>query len=247
MSEWCRSDHLKLSIDKTQLLIISKGTSWRHCLKFELDFGSFKKANQIRYLMGVIFDQKLSIIAHLDFVRGRIHKIMQNINHMSRPTWGLGGKTMKAMYSVILEKSSCMGLRSRTGIPWSKIWNWHRSNVRVCCFLLRHAQRSPVGGGCRSSITLVSDKYYISAKDVCPTSICLDESSLEMTCTAIVATRLIRVTLSPLLSTNVHLPAREGRYSRMALKCGSVTCKSQVGLGCWALCYPPGPNLSFKE
>lgn len=81
--------------------------------------------------------------------------------------------------------------------------------------------------------TLIRQALYLYKRSV--SDIYSDERSPETTCTTLVATRLIRVTLSPLLSTNSYIQTGDRRYSRMALKCMSPTRNSVLGRHLWCM------------
>jgi hypothetical protein len=61
---------------------------------------------EFRYL-GFILDEKLSFESHLKYVAEKATKIFYKVRRVAQANWGLGFKTLKTLYSGVLENLFC--------------------------------------------------------------------------------------------------------------------------------------------
>lgn len=63
---------------------------------------NIKHCKEIKYL-GLIFDNNLSWIPHINHLKHRTDNILYKISNISRPTWGLKPSVIKVIYKLVIE------------------------------------------------------------------------------------------------------------------------------------------------
>lgn len=108
MLRWCEDQHLKLSVAKTQLLIMPPKKEWTRTTNFQLGSDRYKTSRTIKYL-GVTIEHNFRFTKHLTSVKNKVFSALNRIHRISRPTWGLRGDVVKTIYSMALEKTILYG------------------------------------------------------------------------------------------------------------------------------------------
>lgn len=83
--------------------MLKRGKIITHIPRIKLAGHNIGFAKELKYL-GVIFDQNLSWIPHVNYLASKINKLTYKIMNLCRATWGLSPHVIKSIYLAVIEK-----------------------------------------------------------------------------------------------------------------------------------------------
>lgn len=95
------SHKLVISTEKTVALTIGKSLERRNPI-FKINNNTIKIVNVFKYL-GVIIDNKLSFIPHINFLKEEIVKLSLGVKRVRGATWGVPPEMIKTWYVVLVQ------------------------------------------------------------------------------------------------------------------------------------------------
>ncbi|GBO35019.1 Retrovirus-related Pol polyprotein from type-1 retrotransposable element R1 [Araneus ventricosus] len=102
LETWSKRAKVEFAHDKTQLIPFGKKGKHRHPPYCSFAGRPIKLTRQMK-ILGVILDEGLNGLAHLDYTRGKITRILNRLT-MARGRRGLSGKVLKVLYTRALER-----------------------------------------------------------------------------------------------------------------------------------------------
>ncbi|GBL73689.1 hypothetical protein AVEN_230683-1 [Araneus ventricosus] len=102
LETWSKSDKVEFSYEKTQLIPFGKKGRQQHLPYCSFAGNSIKLIRQMK-MLGVILDVGLNGLAHLNYIRGKITKILNRLT-IARGRRGLSEKVLKVLYKRALER-----------------------------------------------------------------------------------------------------------------------------------------------
>ncbi|GBN90278.1 Putative protein in type-1 retrotransposable element R1DM [Araneus ventricosus] len=102
LQNWSESAKVEFAHDKTQLIPFGKKGKHRHPPYCSFAGKPIKLTRQMK-ILGVILDEGLNGLAHLDYIRGKITRILNRLT-IARGKRGLSGKVLKVLYHRALER-----------------------------------------------------------------------------------------------------------------------------------------------
>lgn len=103
ISSWGKTVKLEFGAEKTQLIGFTKKSN--KC-KIIMDNRNIKFNKQIKYL-GIIIDQKLNFIKHVEFTTNKVKKLFYKLSTFIRPTWGVHPENVRTIYKQVIEPIIC--------------------------------------------------------------------------------------------------------------------------------------------
>lgn len=106
--DWCELHSLELSVNKCNFIMFKLVKNIKHIPRIKINNGSIKYTKELKYL-GLIFDNNLSWIPHLNNLKNKIDHLNYKIKNIAKATWGLQPKIVKNIYYLVIEKMILYG------------------------------------------------------------------------------------------------------------------------------------------
>ncbi|GBN91931.1 Putative protein in type-1 retrotransposable element R1DM [Araneus ventricosus] len=102
LDQWSKKAKVSFAHEKTKLTPFAKKGRYKHPLYCSYAGNSFKLERNLR-MLGVIIDDRLNGLPHIDFVGGRMLRILNRLT-IAKHRRGLSGKVLKVLYKRALER-----------------------------------------------------------------------------------------------------------------------------------------------
>lgn len=120
LEKWCSDYKLELAADKTQMLFIPKSGKRKVSPRIRHKGKIIKCKKEMKYL-GIIIDEGLTWIPHLNTTCEKIRNIAYNMSGVSRSGWGMSSRVLKAIYKRGIERIATYACGA---------W-WPKNNVKL--------------------------------------------------------------------------------------------------------------------
>ncbi|CAB0007509.1 unnamed protein product, partial [Nesidiocoris tenuis] len=97
VSEWCRQVKMKLSAQKTTMLLVKGALDNRRPPKIKVDGTSLKMAEEAR-ILGVVVDQRLGFASHVRYVSQKAVQLFQILRRVARAQYAIEMEVAKTIY-----------------------------------------------------------------------------------------------------------------------------------------------------
>jgi len=119
MTQWCHTNKMSLSAEKTVLLQLKGKFDNRRPPKITLNNCSIKMVKTVRYL-GVDFDERMGTSTHVKRICENAKKVFHSLTRVSREGWGLRHGTLVKIYKGVAE-----ALFTYAAAGWAERINCH--------------------------------------------------------------------------------------------------------------------------
>ena len=106
--DWCKHNDLQLSPSKTHLVLFTRRRKIVIDTPITLDGHALSYSSEVRYL-GVILDQKLNWVKHVDHVTSKATSSLHTARRAIGKSWGLSAKTSKWIYQSVVTPAISYG------------------------------------------------------------------------------------------------------------------------------------------
>lgn len=150
MYNWIREHKLVLNFEKCEFIMVYKGKRITHIPSIKIDNNKIRFVTELKYL-GVIFDEKMTWVKHVNYMKDKVINFQFRVNRISRATWGLRGSVLKETYEAVIEKYILYGASI-----------WFNETVRVRD-KIKQAQRSALIAMVKAYRTVPTDAVNVLA------------------------------------------------------------------------------------
>ena len=99
--QWCENNHMKLNIDKTQLVIFQRNRDKTNP-SLEIKKTTINPAEEMKYL-GIVFDSRMTFTSHLNKLITKAGRRLNTIRRLTRTHWGTAPTIIRTLYRSCVE------------------------------------------------------------------------------------------------------------------------------------------------
>lgn len=132
---WCQTWGFILSKDKSIAVIFSRQRDLSTRLQFKIGQTPVKFEKEVKFL-GMIFDERLSWKAHIDYVVDKCKKRLNLMRSISGTTWGADKSSLLTIYKALIRSIldyGCIAFNSATKESKDKLDRVQHQALRICC------------------------------------------------------------------------------------------------------------------
>ena len=101
LEQWLKKNRLEMNVDKTCYTIFAQSPRAKTSYAFKMG-GKLIHHDQNPKFLGIVFDERLSFSAHVDYIRGRCSSRLNVLKIISHKSWKLSRPTLVNTYKLLI-------------------------------------------------------------------------------------------------------------------------------------------------